>query len=205
LLSAAGTTGRRTWEAALHLGQYLCVNQSIISGKRVLELGAGTGYLTVLCARHLGATEVISTDGSSEVVCALADNLFVNSLQESGRVRATQLKWGHTLVDNDDLNGSSGTAVDVVLGADITFDESIIMPLLGTIQEVFETAPRADCLIAATERNRKTFDFFLGACTKVGLDVKIVDFAITKIGEQMGPFYDDSVPIRICQLKARHT
>lgn len=37
LLSAGGTTGFRTWEAALHLGDYLCTNPALVSGKRIIE------------------------------------------------------------------------------------------------------------------------------------------------------------------------
>src|SRR5690554_5488777 len=68
LLATAGVTGFRTWEAGLHLGQYLCRHPDIIRGKRVLELGAGTGYVAVLCAKYLGATKVTASDRSDEVL-----------------------------------------------------------------------------------------------------------------------------------------
>jgi protein-lysine N-methyltransferase EEF2KMT len=203
LISAAGTTGRRTWEAALHLGQYLCANPSEVSKKRVLELGAGTGYLSVLCAKWLVAADVIASDGSGEVVEALPDTFFINNLQHDGRVRAIQLKWGHTLSGNDDLGWSEGYTVDVLIGADVTYDESIIPPLVGTIQELFEIAKDAKVLIAATERNKQTFEFFVAACSRARLDVEQVDFPVPLRREQLGPFYSDSVPIHICSIKAK--
>ena len=52
-IAAAGTMGLRTWEAALHLGQYLCTNPELVRNKRVLELGTWTGYLAILCRPRL--------------------------------------------------------------------------------------------------------------------------------------------------------
>ena len=92
LLSASGTTGLRTWEAALHLGQYLCANPSIVSNKRILELGAGTGYLGILCTRYLGARHVIASDGSEDVINHLPDNLFLNGLQDSDKITPMELQ-----------------------------------------------------------------------------------------------------------------
>ena len=201
LISAAGTTGLRTWEAALHLGQYLCARPSLVRGKRVLELGAGTGYLSILCAKYLGAAQVVASDGSGDVVANLPDNLFLNGLQDcASRIAAVELKWGHGLV------GTEG-GVDVVLGADITYDGAIIPALADTLDEVFARfGARVDVLIAATERNRETFEAFVDVCQQQqrGFEVREVgDFPVPPRREQCGPFYDDRVPIRICSIVAR--
>ena len=209
LISAAGTTGLRTWEAALHLGQYLCARPSLVRGKRVLELGAGTGYLSILCAKYLGAAQVVASDGSADVVANLPENLLLNGLVQqqqqqqqdsSAQIVATELKWGHGLV------GTEG-GVDVVLGADITYDGAIIPALADTLDEVFARfGTRVDVLIAATERNRETFEAFVDVCQQQqrGFEVReVVDFPVPPRREQCGPFYDDRVPIRICSIVAR--
>ncbi|KAK5631425.1 hypothetical protein RRF57_007139 [Xylaria bambusicola] len=69
LISGSRTTGHRTWEAALHLGSYLLTKpgHDVIRGKSILELGAGTGFLAILCAKHLGARHVTTTDGDESV------------------------------------------------------------------------------------------------------------------------------------------
>ncbi|KAK4151863.1 S-adenosylmethionine-dependent methyltransferase [Chaetomidium leptoderma] len=157
LISAGGTTGLRTWEAALHLGQYLCVNPSLVNNKRVLELGTGTGYLAVLCGKYLGSDHVIASDGSDEVVNHLSDGFFLNGLQETPKVSAMQLKWGHALVGTE----WNGGGLDTVLGADITYDVSVIPALVATLEELARLFPGLSVLIAATERNRTTFESFL--------------------------------------------
>ncbi|KAL2173691.1 putative methyltransferase-domain-containing protein [Thermothelomyces heterothallicus CBS 202.75] len=198
LISASGTTGLRTWEAALHLGQYLCADPSPARNKRVLELGAGTGYLAVLCAKYLGSSHVIASDGSAEVVNHLADSFFLNGLQGSTRATAMQLRWGHALVGTE-LDGALGN-VDTVLGADITYDASVIPALVATLEDLAALFPGLTVLIAATERNRVTFESFLDVCGKRGFRVTHEPFPVPPRSEQNGPFYSDATPIHICRL-----
>ncbi|KAH7634085.1 putative methyltransferase-domain-containing protein [Sordaria sp. MPI-SDFR-AT-0083] len=203
LIAASGTTGLRTWEASLHLGQYLLRHPSLVRGKRVLELGAGTGYVSILCAKYLGSKHVITTDGSDEVVANLPDSLFLNGLQGSDAVQPMELWWGHALVGTEEEKWNGGREVDVVLGADITYDKSVIPALVGTIDEVFGLFPRAEVVIAATERNRETYESFLSVCEGRGLEVVHAEFPVPKREEQTGPFYNDLMPIHICQLRRK--
>ena len=115
LLASSGTTGLRTWEAALHLGIYLCSpkGRAFIKDQTVLELGAGTGFLSSLCAKYLGARHVLATDGSSEVVEDLQFNIKLNGLDSAGVIGTNILKWGHS------LDGTLFTTHDIVLGADL--------------------------------------------------------------------------------------
>lgn len=200
LIAAGGTTGLRTWEAALHLGQWLCLHEDRIRDKRILELGAGTGYLSVLCAKYLGATQVIASDGSDDVVMALPDNFFVNGLQDNEHIRAMDLKWGHALLGTEDAEWIGGIAIDVVIGADITYDTSVIPALVSTIADLFKKFPAVEVIIAAIERNRVTLETFLEVCQKRKFVVEEVDFGVPLREEQGGPFYSDQVPIQICKI-----
>ncbi len=121
ILASSGTTGFRTWESALCLGTYLSSPDGVdfIRGKTILELGAGTGFLSILCAKHLGARFVLATDGSAEVISDLESNIFLNSLDSTNLIVPGILKWGHTLSD-ELLNGlEDNRTYDLVLGADV--------------------------------------------------------------------------------------
>lgn len=201
LLSASGTTGLRTWEAALHLGQYLCANPSLVRGKRILELGAGTGYLGVLCTRYLGARHVIASDGSEDVIRHLPDNLFLNGLQDSDKITPMELRWGHALLGTEEQHWNGGRDVDIVIGADITYDSRVNFALVGTLEEIVVLYPEVTVLIAATERNYETFKSFLLVWEKRGFEVSHATFPVPPRSVQAGPFYDGLAPIRICQLR----
>lgn len=197
LLSAGGTTGHRTWEAALHMGQYLCQNPSLVSGKHILELGAGTGYSSILCVKHLQAAHVIASDGSDDVINNLADNLFLNDLQDSPRITPMDIKWGHALVGTEDAKWNGGRDVDVVLGADITYDRRAVPALVATLFDIFGLYPKVEVYISATERNAKTCQVFLDVCRERELSVEDLKFAVPPRSQQNGPFYHDDLAIRL--------
>ena len=125
VISSSGTTGLRTWEPSLLLGSYLGSDQTrdLIRGKRVFELGAGTGMLSILCAKHLDVAGIVATDGDEAVVDAIKTNLFLNGLDtddSSGcQVRTAALKWGYP-IDAKTFPEDYGMEVpDIVLGADV--------------------------------------------------------------------------------------
>ena len=201
VISASGTTGLRTWEAALHLGQYLIKNPSLVEGKRILELGAGTGYLSILCVKHLGGAHCLASDGSDDVINALPDNFFLNGLQNSDKITPLDLKWGHALVGTEEAEWNGGRPVDVVLGADITYDKRLLPALVGTIEELLDKAPNSNVLISATERNKETFDEFEKTCVLRGFRCTRLAFPVPVRQDQMGPFYNGDVPIHICNIR----
>lgn len=120
LLFAAGTTGLRTWEAALHLGSYLASprGREHVSGRKVLELGAGTGLLSILASRHLGASHVLATDGDGSVIESIKSNFFLNGLDINPNVECAILRWG-TYLGGMDHEGVMSGMFDIILGSDI--------------------------------------------------------------------------------------
>lgn len=218
LIAAGGTTGLRTWEAALHLGQFLCANTSLVTGKRILELGAGTGYLSILCAKCLGATHVTASDGSEDVVETLADNFALNNVEwkynpsSDALVSPKLLKWGHALVGTEESEWNGGQKIDVVIGADITYDEKVIPFLVATLRDLVDLYPDVDIIIAATQRNSATLSVFQDSCHKARLQISEPSFSIedqhatmANLGQPSGPltpFYAVHVPIRIFRINS---
>ncbi len=203
LISGSGTTGFRTWEAALHLGRYLCENPALVKGKRLLELGAGTGYLSILCAKHLGAAHCLASDGSEDVINYLPENIDLNCLQDPDIVSPVSLEWGRALVCAEEPEWNGGRPIDVVLGADIVYDRSLMPPLVATLQAIQSLNPGVKILISATERNRETFDAFKEASIKSGFAIRQIQYQIPPKKQQAGPFYSDEVPIHICEVRKR--
>lgn len=198
VISSSGTTGLRTWEAALQLGSYFASpdGQSSIRGKRLFELGAGTGMLSILCARYLGIAGIVATDGDETVVDAIKTNFFLNGLDidDSSRcvVRTAALKWGWP-VDATTFHEDYGMeAPDILVGADVvssaatitgnntyhevkTYDKSVIPRLVTTMREFFELNAALRVLISATIRNGETFETFLVACSGSSLHLETAE------------------------------
>lgn len=130
LIYGSGSTGFRTWEAALHLGTYLCSITSSspvsIRGKKVIELGAGTGFISLLCQKFLGAEKVLMTDGTAKLI----DVFNGPCLEQNGlggasqRIKGKQWTWGEPM----SVDGTE-ERFDIALGADlVSFRHGIISP-----------------------------------------------------------------------------
>lgn len=120
LLASGGDTGLRTWEAALLLGTYLYTEgRELVHRKAVLELGAGTGFLSILCAKHLGSLHVMATDGSQKCIKDIVANIALNGLEgDLQAISSAVLRWGHLdeeILHSQDVN----YPYDLILGADV--------------------------------------------------------------------------------------
>ena len=121
LIAAGGTTGLRTWEAAKYLASFLCspTGRPYVFGRRIIELGAGTGLVSIFCARHLEAEFTLATDGAGEVVDSIVENMYLNGLDSRKTMEAVVLKWGHAVLPGLVLDEEGTRGYDLVLGADI--------------------------------------------------------------------------------------
>ena len=202
IVAAAGTTGLRTWEAALHMGNYLCAHATdLVHGKSILELGAGTGYLSILCSKHLGASHILATDGSDDVVSDFSTNFYLNGLQDSSLIEGKELKWGQALLGSEHPQWNLGRQIDLVLGADVTYDRSSIPALVSTFGELFDLYPSVKIIIAAAVRTPTTLQGFLETCRGNRYVVEEIEFGIPKEEMQQGPFYSDKIPIQLCLIR----
>jgi ribosomal protein L11 methylase PrmA len=95
----------------------------LIEGKRVFELGAGTGMLSILCAKYLGVSGIVATDGDEGIVDALKTNIFLNELNSEGSshptIRTAALKWGRPMDASSFAEDYGMEIPDVLLGADV--------------------------------------------------------------------------------------
>lgn len=199
LLASSGTTGFRTWEAALFLGTYLASPDGLdfVNGKDIIELGAGTGFLSILCAKYLGARFVMSTDGSREVVTDIKTNLGLNDLHEDNVVQSVVLPWGYALINGVTDRREANLSFDLVIGADVTYDVKSIPALISTLRDLFELYPLIKVLISATVRNEETLASFTKACLNNSFTFKQLDVPMHSSEEQIGFFLPTKTPIFI--------
>lgn len=162
VISAHGSTGHRTWEAALALSDYLITAGLLVDtngrkAKKLVELGAGTGLVGLIAAKLDPALEVVLTDGDEKVVDNLRSNITLNnSGLDKTNITAQMLLWNETPV-------VPGT--DVVLAADVTYDGSVIPHLVACLAQFVAACPTCRIIVAATIRSENTFQVFEKECT----------------------------------------
>lgn len=141
--------GLLLWDSAVVLADALA-GQGDLTGKRVLELGAGVG-LAGQAARHRGA-EVLQTDHSAEALQVARDNAALNGLDGVEQIVADWETW------------KPPHRFDVILGADILYDQAAH----AAIARVIETSLEADGIVLLTDPGRTATPDFVRMMQDIG-------------------------------------
>lgn len=144
------STGLTIWRASEYLCHYivkhkddedmdLCRKQSSAKDKkRILELGAGLGLVGILAHRIASPQcEVVLTDGDSEALPHLRENVDANKDEQKGLVQCKQLIWGEE-TSLEFLELQKQEKFDIILASDIVYSPIIIKPLWETIKCLLE-------------------------------------------------------------------
>ncbi|MEQ1951896.1 class I SAM-dependent methyltransferase [Mesorhizobium yinganensis] len=119
-LAKAGGQGRPpywayAWAGGLALARHVLDKPETVMGRRVLDLGAGSGLVGIAAAKA-GAASVFSAETDAHARVAIGLNAVENGV-------AVELIEGDVLDDPP-------PAVDVVLAGDVFYDEAVAKPML---------------------------------------------------------------------------
>ena len=124
--SAPSVHGNRLWKSTWLLIDYLH-RRGLPEGVRVMEVGCGWGLLGIYCARKYGA-RVISVDRDAEVFPYLELHAKVNEVEISTLKK-----------DFNGLRTKHLKNVDLLIGADVCFWDSLVKPLKNLILRALRT------------------------------------------------------------------
>ena len=149
--STGGSTGTSVWEASVVLSEFMQsgLPEGFWHGKRVLELGAGAGFTSILAA-SLGAKQVVASDGNSRVLQLAEKNAAANlAPAELRAIDFSQLRWEDAA--DPSWKFEQGSNFDVILAADVTYDIAFVPLLTQVIKRL--GAPTAEIFLAHTTRS----------------------------------------------------
>ncbi|CAG4947006.1 unnamed protein product [Parnassius apollo] len=132
--------GLQVWRGAFLLGDlliHLGLNGEL-EGKSVLELGAGTGLTSFVAALY--AKKVVCTDidlgGILELIKLNAkyNSHLIKSQFNIMPLDFTQTEWSRQL--SDEISN-----VDIIVAADVIYDDDITAAFVSTVQKILNTRP----------------------------------------------------------------
>ncbi|KAH7855960.1 hypothetical protein Vadar_031018 [Vaccinium darrowii] len=130
------STGLMLWESAQLIASVIASNPTIVAGKRVLELGCGCSGICSMVAAISAADLVVATDGDSNALDLLTQNLTANlSPTDLDRIITKRLEWG----SKDHIEGIkklNDRGSEIIIGTDVTYIPESISPLFATAKEL---------------------------------------------------------------------
>lgn len=184
------STGLTLWRASNILCDFLVQQREHIVGssRNILELGAGLGMCGIVASK-LGSGRVILTDGDTDTLARMRDNVQANccchknlgydddTVADAGVrkiVECHQLIWGERV---EEFRTAHGT-FDLILGSDIIYVEEILEPLWNTIDQLllhddkdWKMKRKAEFWLAYARRN-VSIDLVFQHATKRGFQWK---------------------------------
>ncbi|KAI9020323.1 putative methyltransferase-domain-containing protein [Hyaloraphidium curvatum] len=153
--SGEGGIGTTVWDSALVLSKYLerlCRDGNAsesLDGKKVIELGCGTGLVGLVAKRLWPGAEVALTD-------KFVDLAKANATRAGENVKVAELPWGKDHLDALRAGGLE-PPYDVVLLSDVVHWPDLFEPLMETLVAVSTpagagTAGRRTAVFLAYER-----------------------------------------------------
>ena len=131
------------WAGGQALARYLLDNRNLVAGRRVLDLGAGSGIVSI-AAKLAGAEQVMAADIDTLALAAISLNAEANSVN----VETTAA----------DLLSGEPEAVDVVLVGDLFYERQLAERVLAFIEAAHRGG--AEVLVGDPRRNYFPSDRF---------------------------------------------
>ncbi|MBO9124315.1 methyltransferase [Rhizobium sp. 16-488-2a] len=107
------------WGGGAVLARHIAENPHLVRGRRVLDLGTGSGLVAIVAAKA-GATSVVAADIDDNAIAAARLNATANGVEID-------------LVHADLLDGAP-PAVDIVLAGDLFYDEALAKRALAFLE-----------------------------------------------------------------------
>jgi len=132
--TATEISGQKVWCGSLGIAELMLAAQDRIMGKHVVELGAGTGILGMLCMR-LGAARVCLTDHDERSL----EHMRADCPRNNVDAHVMRLDWFTPSLDGLDLTGDAGGLV--VIAGDVVYKTALVEPFMRTVALLLASAP----------------------------------------------------------------
>ena len=144
----------RLWDAGLVLAEIFAARHDFVSGKTLLELGAGSGISGIAAAMN-GAKKCYLTDINDNFILSnIAHNSLINSCGDKIVVEA--LDW--SIATKEDLREICDEP-DLIYAADCIYDKDLAAWIVRMI-EIIKSLWSSKIMIVVTQRIPETLEFF---------------------------------------------
>ncbi len=138
-------SGQYLWPASVHVAKYLGERWNEFGNpSAVVELGAGTGLLSIILAATTSATKFVATDHDPGSVLLIEENIELNqSIVGTDKSLVVEaLGWGESVAPVT-RHFPAEFPARMVVGSDLIYCEEVIEPLFATVAALLGVAAPA--------------------------------------------------------------
>jgi len=171
--SKSEISGQKLWCGSISVMEYLLDNPNLIHDSCIIELGAGTGVLGMLC-KLLGARTVYLTDHDEKSLTHMQADIQRNNVD----AQIVCLDWFNpdlSFLENLTMTSDSARNIRIVAG-DVLYKQALVMPFLSLVRTLL-VDEAAFLLLCHVPRAGVEHVQVLEACTAVGLHVDVIPTA----------------------------
>lgn len=183
-------TGQLVWPGAMLMNNYISKNSDRFHGCSIIELGSGVGVTGILCSKF--CREVLLTDHNDEVLKILKKNVDVHATSESiSKCSAEKLEWGSE--DHiSQISKQHAEGFDLVLGADICFQQYSIPLLFDTVAKLFRLREVNGCkfILAYVSRSKSMDTLVMDEAVRHGMQVSEIQGTRAVVGNHEGVIFE---------------
>jgi predicted nicotinamide N-methyase len=160
-------SGQKMWCGSITVIDYVLRNRDVIKDRTVVELGAGTGVLGMICSK-IGCSKVILTDNDPRSITHMKQDCLHNTVEAEVKV----LDWFSPEIDSLELGeGESLTELRIVAG-DVLYKRVLLQPFFATTRILLEGRSQSSMLLCHVPRAGVDHSDVVDEAVKHGLTIQ---------------------------------
>ena len=189
-------SGQKLWCGSLGVIEYVLDNPIEVTDHAVIELGAGTGVLGMIC-KKIGASEVYLTDYDSISINHMKCDINTNGFNDTDSVKVVTLDWYNPIISEmQQLISINKLPIKIVAG-DVLYKHALLEPFMYTVKLILSSS--------SDPENGKTNDMLLCHVPRAGVEHDLVTAAAIQqnlIIEELSPeLYKKGSLITYCPVE----
>ena len=159
-------SGQKLWCGSLGVIQHLLNNPTLVPGKIVVELGAGTGVLGMLCTKQ-GAASVVLTDHDIISINHMVADCNRNQINASVK----RLDWYNPNISDLGIEEAASAGLVIVAG-DVLYKQALLEPFFNTVILLLKQYTDSKLILCHIPRAGVQYEQVLAQADKVGLEAE---------------------------------
>ena len=182
-------SGQKVWCGSLTVADYILSNKDLIKDRIVIELGAGTGILGMVCSR-IGCRKIILTDNDPRSIKHMVQDCHHNSVVADVKI----LDWFLPDISSLNLCEEIISSDLCVIAGDVLYKRSLLEPFFCTSRLLLESKSKSTMYLCHVPRAGVEYADVVDEANSAGLFIEeiFLSSADTKNARKYCPEEDTS-------------